>query len=77
MSLKTAKQVSLFLTIVPLFCLVMYASTNNPLMVPLAVLSVVGQIWLRRKFWKCPHCHNPLTPGASGTCPYCGNKLGI
>lgn len=77
MSLKSAKQVSTILTLVPLFCLVMYASTNNSLFVPLAVLSVVGQIWVKRKFWKCPHCQNRLNAGVSGVCPFCGGKIDI
>lgn len=77
MNLKSAKQLSMILTLVPLVCLVMYASTNAPIFVPLAVLSVVGQIWIKRKFWKCPHCHNPLHPATTGSCPHCGGKLDI
>lgn len=77
MNLKTVKIVSLVLALIPLGCLFLYSKTNNSLFVVPAILSVVGQLSVRRSFWKCPDCKNPMPPTVVDQCPYCGQHLDI
>lgn len=75
MKLKHVKMASLFLTLVPLVCFIMFSQTGNSTFVTMAIVSVGAQFMLRRKFWICPKCKNRLPGTAEGHCPYCGAKL--
>lgn len=75
MKLKHVKLVSLFFTIIPLVCLIMFSKTGNGTYVTMAMVSVGAQFVLRRTFWVCPHCKNRLPGTADGHCPHCGRQI--
>ena len=77
MKLKHIKMVSLFLTLIPLVCFLMFSRTGNGTYVTMAIVSVGAQFMLRRKFWVCPKCRNRLPGTAEGHCPHCGHRLEI
>ena len=77
MKLKNVKLVSLFFTIIPLVCLIMFSQTGNGTFVTMAMVSVGAQFVLRRTFWVCPHCKNRLPGTASGHCPHCGREIDV
>ena len=77
MKLKNVKLVSLFFTIIPLVCLIMFSQTGNGTFVTMAIVSVGAQFVLRRTFWVCPKCKNRLPGTVEGNCPYCGFRLDI
>ena len=77
MTLKHVKMASLFLTLVPLVCFIMFSKTGNGTFVTMAIVSVGAQFMLRRKFWICPKCKSNLPGTAEGHCPYCGARLDI
>ena len=75
MKLKHVKMASLFLTLVPLVCFIMFSKTGNGTFVTMALVSVGAQFMLRRKFWICPKCKSNLPGTAEGHCPYSGARL--
>jgi len=77
MKLKNVKLVSLFFTIIPLVCLIMFSQTGNGTFVTMAMVSVGAQFVLRRTFWVCPRCKNRLPGTVENLCPHCGAKLDI
>ena len=77
MKLKNVKLVSLFFTIIPLVCLIMFSQTGNGTFVTMAIVSVGAQFVLRRTFWVCPKCNNRLPGTVEGNCPYCGTRLDV
>ena len=77
MKLKRVKLASLFFTIIPLVCFIMFSKTGNGTFVTMALVSVGAQFVLRRTFWVCPKCKNRLPGTAEGHCPYCGAGLDI
>jgi hypothetical protein len=77
MKLKNVKLASLFFTLIPLVCFLMFSKTGNGTYVTMALVSVGAQFVLRRTFWVCPRCKNRLPGTVEHTCPYCGTKLDI
>ena len=75
MKLKHVKLASLFLTLIPLVCFIMFSKTGNSIFVTMAIVSVGAQFVLRRTYWVCPRCKNRLPGTAEGSCPHCGHRL--
>lgn len=77
MKLKHVKLASLFFTLIPLVCFIMFSKTGNGTFVTMALVSVGAQFVLRRTYWVCPKCKNRLPGTVEGHCPYCGATLDI